>query len=93
MRSLLSRLKRLEEVRSVEQGNGPMIVEFGYVVKRLSADYSGSRHLVTLGRLADGKYQWEERPGPAPTEQQSQNRLIVEFVRAERDPEDVTVQE
>jgi hypothetical protein len=41
MRSLLTRLKRLEQVRIVEQRNGPMIVEFGYVVKRLPPDYSG----------------------------------------------------
>jgi hypothetical protein len=52
-----------------------------------------SRHLVTLGQLPDGKYQWEERPGLPPIGEESQNRLIVEFVRAERDPENVTVQE
>jgi hypothetical protein len=40
MRSLLTRLKRLEQVRSVEQRNGPMIVEFGHVVKRLPPDHS-----------------------------------------------------
>jgi hypothetical protein len=93
MRSLLTRLKRLEQVRSVEQWNGPMIVEFGYVVKRLPPDYSGRRHLVTLGRLPDGRYQWEEHPGPLPIGEESQNRLIVEFVRAERDPDGATVPE
>ena len=65
-RSLLTRLKRLEEVRSVEQGNRPMMIELGYVVKRLPPEYSGTRHLATLGPLPDGKHQWEERPGPAP---------------------------
>jgi hypothetical protein len=80
MKSLLTRLKRLEQVRSGEQRNGPMIVEFGYVVKKLPPDYSGPRHLVKLGRLPDGRYQWEERPGPPPIGEESQNRLIVEFV-------------
>jgi hypothetical protein len=93
MRSLLTRLKRLEQVRSLEQRNGPMIVEFGYVVKHLPLDYSGARHLVTLGQFPDGKYQWEEHPGPPPFGEETQNRLIVEFVRAERDPEGVIVQE
>jgi hypothetical protein len=93
MRSLLTRLKRLESARSVEQRNGPLTIEFGYVVKRLPPDYSGPRHLVTLGQLPDGKHQWEERAGPPPKGEESQNRLIVEFVRAERDPECLTVQE
>jgi hypothetical protein len=92
MRSLLTRLKRLEQVRSLEQRNGPMIVEFGYVVKHLPLDYSGLRHLVTLEQLPDGKHQWEERPGPPPIAEES-NRLLVEFVRAARDPEGVVVQE
>jgi hypothetical protein len=81
MRSLLTRLKRLEQVRSVEQRNGPMIVEFGYVVKHLPLDYSGPRHLVTVGRLPDGKHQWEECLGTPPIGEES-NRLLVEFVRA-----------
>jgi hypothetical protein len=92
MRSLLTRLERLEQVRSVEQGNGPMIVEFGYLVKRLPPDYSGPRHLVTVGRLPDGRHQWEERPGAPPDGEESQKRLMVEFVRAERDPDGATVQ-
>jgi hypothetical protein len=59
------------------------------VVKKLAADYSGPRPLVTLEQLPDGRYQWEECPGPAPIGEESQDRLIVEFVRAERDPEGV----
>jgi hypothetical protein len=93
MRSLLTRLERLEQVRSVEQRDGPMIVEFGYVVKHLPPDYSGPRHLVTVSKLPDGRHQWEERPGAQPDGEESQNRLIIEFVRAERDPEGETVQE
>jgi hypothetical protein len=49
--------------------------------------------VAALGRLPNGKYHWEERPGPPPIDAESQNRLIVEFVRAEPDPEGVTGQE
>jgi hypothetical protein len=38
MKSLLARLKRLEQVRSVEQRNSQLIVEFGYVATRLPPD-------------------------------------------------------
>jgi hypothetical protein len=92
MRTILGRLKRLEQVRSVEQRNGPLTIEFGYVIKRLPQEYSGPRHLVTLGQLPDGKHQWEECPGPSPIAEQG-NRLLVEFVRAARDPEGVVVRE
>jgi hypothetical protein len=67
----------LEQVRSVEQRNSRLIVEFGYVAKRLPPDYSGPPHLVTVGRLPDGKYQWEECPGPPPIGEES-NRLLVD---------------
>ena len=30
-------------------------------------DHSGERHVVTVGRLPDGMYQWEERPGAPPS--------------------------
>ena len=40
-------------------------VRFGYL-RELPPDYTGERHVVTLGRLPDGNYQWEERPGLAP---------------------------
>jgi hypothetical protein len=61
--TLLKRLQRLEEVRAAEPR--PVELQFGYL-KKLQPDYTGERHVVTLGRLADGNYQWEERPGPAP---------------------------
>jgi hypothetical protein len=64
MRSLLTRLKRLENVRAAERL--PQVeLQIGYL-KKLPPEYTGERHVVTVGRLSDGKYQWEERPGPAP---------------------------
>jgi hypothetical protein len=59
--------RRSEEVggvRAVEQRDGPLMIEFGRVVKKLPPEYSGPRRLVPLGRLLDGTYQWEGQPGP-----------------------------
>ena len=52
-------------------------VEFqmGYL-KRLPADYAGERHEVAAGRLPDGKYLWEERPGPPPVSEESGTHII-----------------
>ena len=64
MRSLLTRLKRLEHVQAAERW--PQIeLQIGYL-KKLPPEYVGERHFVTVGRLSDGTYHWEERPGPAP---------------------------
>jgi hypothetical protein len=61
MRSLLPRLKRLEQVRAAERT--PQIeLQIGYL-KTLRPEYAGERHMVTLGRHPDGKCQWEERSG------------------------------
>ena len=75
MRSLLTRLKRLEHVQAAERW--PQIeLQIGYL-KKLPPEYVGERHVVTVGRLADGKYQWEERPGPAPAEEDADPRTII----------------
>jgi hypothetical protein len=65
MRSLLTRLKRLEHARAAER-LPQFEVQIGYL-KELPPEYVGERHIVTVGRLADGEYHWEERPGPGPT--------------------------
>ena len=62
MRSLLTRLKRLEHVRAAER-QPQFELQIGHYVKQLPPEYAGERHMVTVGRLPDGKYQWEERPG------------------------------
>jgi len=64
MRSaILARLKRLEQVRPAH--SRPPEFQIGYL-ERLPAEYTGDRHTVTVSRDPDGKYRWEERPGPAP---------------------------
>ena len=76
MRSLLTRLKRLERVRAAER-LPQFEVQIGYLIK-LPPEHVGERHVVTVGQLPDGKYQWEERPGPAPAiEDDGDARMIT----------------
>jgi hypothetical protein len=83
MRSLLTRLKRLENVRAAER-QPHFEVQIGHYVKRLPSEYTGERHVVTVGRLPDGEYQWEERPGPAPAnEDDGDARTIIRVVFVE----------
>jgi hypothetical protein len=67
--ALLARLKRLEEVKANEN---PPPVEFqiGYL-KSLPTEYTGDRHIVTVGRDPDGNYRWEEQYGPEPDDKRS----------------------
>ena len=74
MRALLTRLKRLETVHAIER-RPPVELQIGYL-KELPADYAGERHEVTAGRLPDGKYLWEERPGPPPASEDSGTHII-----------------
>ena len=81
MTSLLTRLKRLENVRAAER-LPPVELQIGYV-RELPREYSGERHIVTVGRDSDGAYQWEERPGPAPVREDDDNTktiIMVELV-------------
>jgi hypothetical protein len=80
MRSLLTRLKRLENVRAAERR--PQVeLQIGHYVKQLPPAYTGERHVVTVGRLADGTYHWEERPGAAPAnEDDSDARTILRII-------------
>jgi hypothetical protein len=92
--ALVKRLKRLEEVRAVES-QPPVEFQIGYV-KRLADEYTGERHVVTLGRAADGTYLWEERRGASPANEDSLKSIIRLFLVRAKDgrpayswPEDV----
>ena len=63
--ALLTRLKRLETVRAVEQSHRPFKIEFAYL-KLLPREYSGSRHRVKVGQSPDGRDEYEEQPGEPP---------------------------
>jgi hypothetical protein len=82
--ALLSRVRRLEEVRAVEDSNHTLRFEFAYL-KLLPRDYRGPRHIVTVGRRLDGGEQCEERPGEPPSphlERQDPNVMKIYFVSA-----------
>jgi hypothetical protein len=87
MRSaLLTRLKRLEAVRPVEDGSSPPKFEFAYL-KLLPREYDGPRHRVKVGQRPDGRYEYEERPGPPPpnhAEKPDPNVGTIYLVRAQQ---------
>jgi hypothetical protein len=95
VKSLLTRLKRLEQVRDLDSGKRRLKVQLGYM-KKLPPEYTGERHIVTVGQLPNGHYQWEERRGPAPrgNEDGSDGRrlLRVVFVQPKNLVQENTVQ-
>jgi hypothetical protein len=79
MRSLLTRLKRLENVRATQR-QPQCELQVGYL-RTLPPEYAGERHMVTVGRLPDGKYQWEERPGAPLGDEDDDHILRVIIMR------------
>ena len=74
----LSRPGRGDAVRAAQRL--PQVeLQIGYL-KKLPPKYVGERHVVTFGRLADGKYHWEERPGPAPANEDDGGRTILRII-------------
>jgi hypothetical protein len=76
--ALLKRLHRLEQVRGRQCQ--PPEFQVGYL-KELPPEYTGERHIVTVGRDGYGNYRWEERPGRAPSDEDQGNlppfRVVV----------------
>jgi hypothetical protein len=73
MRSVVSRLARLERLNRLGAGPQRFRIQYGYL-KTLPDDYAGPRHVVTVKQLPPGPgayssedwFEWEERPGPEP---------------------------
>jgi hypothetical protein len=59
------RLKRLETVQAFQESDRRLKIEFAYL-KHLPREYTGPRHIVTVGRNPDGREECEERPGEPP---------------------------
>ena len=80
MRSLVSRLKRLEQAQRMRVGPRRIRIEPGYL-KTLPSDYVGPRHQITVRQIppeelppahrAENWFEWEERPGLGPEPQSS----------------------
>jgi hypothetical protein len=70
MRSVVSRLARLERLDRLRTAPQRVRIQYGYL-KTLPEEYSGPRHVVTVKQLPPGPggedwFEWEERPGPEP---------------------------
>ena len=77
MRALLTRIKRLETVRAIKR-LPQFELQTGYL-KKLPEEYTGERHVVTVGRAADGTYRWEERRG-APSASEDSCKWIIRSI-------------
>jgi hypothetical protein len=77
MRSIISRLARLERQEAHASRAQRIVIQYGFL-KELPAGCSGPRHVVTVRQIppdelsptarADNWFEWEERPGPGPVE-------------------------
>ena len=84
MRSLVSRLKRLERVE--RKLIRPRVVVQQGRIKQLPPDYKGERHVVVVSCAADENgrdfYEWEECPGPGPptADNKRDDELVIRVV-------------
>jgi hypothetical protein len=70
MRSVVSRLARLEQRNRLSTAPQRLRIQYGYL-KMLPDDYAGPRHVVTVSQLppvepGEDWFEWEERRGPEP---------------------------
>jgi hypothetical protein len=72
------RLAKAEATIEASEARHNVVVQFGHT-QRLPASYVGERHIVTVSRLPNGHYEWEERPGPGPAEAESSSGASLAF--------------
>ena len=53
--------------------------------QRAAEDYTGERHIVTVGRDLDGNYLWEERPGAPANEDEGKLATVRVILVSARD--------
>ena len=92
MRSVVSRLARLERLSRLSTAPQRLRIQYGYL-KTLPDDYIGPRHVVTVKQLpprpdGEDRFEWEERPGPEPASNASDpdDDLLVRVCYVERTP-------
>ena len=91
MRSLASRLARLERTVAGCTGQRRIVLHYGYL-KTLPPEYAGPRHVVTVKQLprdVEGHdwFEWEERPGPEPVaEASNSDDLVIRVYYVEENP-------
>ena len=97
MRSVVSRLARLERLNRLSTGPKRLRIQYGYL-KTLPDDYIGPRHVVAVKQIppeelppterAKPWFEWEERPGPEPvtTASRPNDEILVQVSYVERTP-------
>jgi hypothetical protein len=73
VKSVVSRLARLERLNRLSTAPQRLRIQYGYL-KKLPDNYTGPRHVVTVRQLPPGPgaysgepwFEWEERHGPEP---------------------------
>jgi hypothetical protein len=93
MRSVVSRLARLERLNRLITAPQRLRIQYGYL-KRLPDGYIGPRHMVTVRRLppepgahsGEDWFEWEERPGPEPASNATgrNDDLVIRVCNVER---------
>jgi hypothetical protein len=74
---LLKRLERLESVQGVLESDRRLKVEIAHL-RLLPPEYSGPRHIVTLGKRLNGREECEERAGePPPNQALAQDEKVL----------------
>jgi hypothetical protein len=84
MRSVVSRLARLEQLNRLSTAPRRIRIQYGHL-KILPDDYTGPRHTVTVKQLPQGRdgddwFEWEEQPGaePASTDGRPNDEIVVQ---------------
>jgi hypothetical protein len=92
VRSVVSRLARLERLNRLSTVPQRLRVQYGYL-KTLPEDYTGPRHVVTVRRIppvepGEDGYEWEERPGPEPVSHASgpDDELVIQMCYVDMKP-------
>ena len=89
MRSLLSRLARLEQQPQIRPQHQKITVQYGNL-KQLPEDYIGPRHMIAVKQISPESpggewFEWEERPGlgPASKDTAKTDDLIIQVCYVE----------
>ena len=84
-RTTTIRHRRTRFLQNLEESDRPFKFEFAYL-KLLPREYDGPPHIVKVGQRADGRDEYEERPGEPPPYQSrinDENVMTTYFVRAQ----------
>jgi hypothetical protein len=81
MSNLERRLKKLEDAaaEAAQSERNGVEWQMGYC-QELPADYVGEKHVALVTRLPNGYYEWEERPGPGPVDNDGDAATLIRVI-------------